>query len=174
MSFWLSKWWTNSVAFSSVDFEISVVKEEAGILVRSSVILWLKRCIAAATLGTSSGIFLLLGDFIVSNGFVNLCNELINVDPKELLCIGLEGELKFTIVMDVLETFKEVFYRLSWQVVRCHLCFCECRRERQWNGNQKPRPWSIFAISFAMLSNCAKPKMLKCVLDGMTPLSSVE
>ena len=49
--------------------------------------------------------FLLWGDFVVSDGFVELCDKVINVIPKELLRVGLAGELKLTIVMDVLETF---------------------------------------------------------------------
>ena len=38
----------------------------------------------------------------------------------------------------------------------------------------KPCPWSIFAMSFATLSNCVEPNVLKGVLAGMTLLSSVE
>ena len=57
--------------------------------------------------------FLLWGDFAVSDGFIDLCDKVINVVPKELLRVGLTGEPKLTVVMDVLETFTEVLYHLS-------------------------------------------------------------
>lgn len=104
--------------------------------------------------------FFTLGDFPVSDGFVNPCNKLINVRPKELLCIGLKGNLKLTIVIDVLETIMGAFFASvdRW--------FAATSISVSVSGKQKPYPWSIFAITFATLSNCVKPKMLKGVLAG--------
>lgn len=57
MLFWLSRWFTKSIAFSNVDFSICVGGGVAGTPAKSSAIAWLKTWSAVDILGTSSGSF---------------------------------------------------------------------------------------------------------------------
>ena len=63
MLFWLSRWFTKSVAISKVDFSISADGDVAGTSDNNSVIAWSNTCGAVAILGTSSGSFDFGGTF---------------------------------------------------------------------------------------------------------------
>lgn len=89
MSFWLSRW-TNWVAFSGVDFKMSVGGDEVGTLARSSVgVIDYVHCGRNAWYQLRH--FGLRRDFVRCDGFVNLCNKPSDVVPKQLLCVGVCG-----------------------------------------------------------------------------------